>query len=83
MYFSNAKEIHVVCPDGYWMWGGNSEHFPWPCADENLLFIENDGMVNEQLLTGPEMEILCKRWRKEARLASGGEAWSTDEEYEG
>jgi hypothetical protein len=40
MLFSNVDEVHVVCADGFWMWGGSVDNdFAWPCADENLFFI--------------------------------------------
>jgi hypothetical protein len=30
--FTNAKEIHVVCVDGFWTWGGCTDDHPWPAV---------------------------------------------------
>jgi hypothetical protein len=38
--FSNVEEIHVVCEDGFCTWGDSVDEYPWPCAWENLLFID-------------------------------------------
>jgi hypothetical protein len=83
MLFSNADEIHVDCADGFWMWSGSvNNDFAWPCADENLFFIQDDGEESEEMVTGIELEALCRRMLKEARLADCGEAWSTGDEFE-
>ena len=58
--FINAKEIHVVCADGFWMWGGviNDRTYPWPCTDEKLVFIDpTDGRVAR----GLELEEICQQ----------------------
>jgi hypothetical protein len=54
----------------------------WPCADENLFFIQDDGEESEEMVTGIELEALCRRMLKEARLADCGEAWSNGDEFE-
>jgi hypothetical protein len=57
--FANAAEIHVVCADGFWMWGGciNEGTHSWPCAAENLVFIDGrDGRVAR----GLELERICQ-----------------------
>ncbi|KAF1937319.1 hypothetical protein EJ02DRAFT_515300 [Clathrospora elynae] len=43
--FINAEEIHVVCIDGFWNWGDDVYGFHWPCAYENLVFIDEDSPV--------------------------------------
>jgi hypothetical protein len=57
--FSNAEEIHVVCADGFWSWGGAIEEgtHPWPCNIENLIFTEKD---NDQVARGLELERICQ-----------------------
>jgi hypothetical protein len=83
MLLSNADEISVDCADGFWMWAGSvNNDFALPCADENLFFIQDDGMESERIVTGIELELLCRRMLKEARLADCGEAWPTGDEFE-
>jgi hypothetical protein len=38
--FSNVEEIHVVCEDGFCTWGDSVDEYPWPCAWEKLVFID-------------------------------------------
>ncbi|KFY86697.1 hypothetical protein V500_07465 [Pseudogymnoascus sp. VKM F-4518 (FW-2643)] len=40
--FVNVKEIHVVCHQGFETWGGATERYSWPCALENILFIDEE-----------------------------------------
>lgn len=77
-WFANVKEIHVVCADGFWRWGGTVDNGPheWPCPAENLFFTDAlDGWTAR----GMELETISRRLLKEARFASCGEAWSTDD----
>ncbi|KAF1948076.1 hypothetical protein EJ02DRAFT_440223 [Clathrospora elynae] len=51
--FVNAKEIHVVCADGFWMWSGAMHEHYWPCGHENLFFIDpDDGRVSDSRKKG-------------------------------
>ncbi|KAI0000738.1 hypothetical protein F4779DRAFT_635568 [Xylariaceae sp. FL0662B] len=38
----NTEEIHVVCQDGMGAWHGASYDHSWPCALENLWFVDPD-----------------------------------------
>jgi hypothetical protein len=75
--FVNVEEIHIDCADGFWMWSGAVYQFPWPCADEKLVFIDAfDGRVAR----GIEFEAICRQMLMAARLEATGEAFSTDDE---
>jgi hypothetical protein len=76
--FINVEEIHVVCADGFWMWGGGVYEHPWPCAEERLLFIDAfDGRVAR----GLELETIYREMLKAARIEATGEAFLTDDEF--
>jgi hypothetical protein len=75
--FVTVEEIHVVCADGFWMWGDALYEHPWPCAEEKIVFIDAfDGRVAH----GMELETICRQMLKDARLEATGEAYSSDEE---
>jgi hypothetical protein len=75
--FANVEEVHVVCADSFWNWGGALYDHPWPCADEKVVFFDpTDGRVAR----GVELERICRQMLKDARLAATGEAFSTDDE---
>jgi hypothetical protein len=73
--FINAKEIHVVCADGFWAWGGDIEEriHPWPCAIENLVFIDKH---NGQVARGFELESI---YQEMMDLPTGESSSSSDE----
>ncbi|USP78052.1 uncharacterized protein yc1106_05326 [Curvularia clavata] len=76
--FVNVEEIHIVCADGFWMWGGGVYDHPWPCTEEKLLFIDpSDGRVAR----GLELEAIYEQMLKAARLAANGGEFSTDDEF--
>ncbi|KFY07988.1 hypothetical protein V492_06642 [Pseudogymnoascus sp. VKM F-4246] len=55
--FINAEEIHVVCGAGWDDWWGATEEHSWPCAAENIFFIdEEDGLM----MDGIELERRCE-----------------------
>lgn len=57
--FVNVKEIHVVCHNGFDNWGGALERYTWPCAPENIFFIdEEEGLV----IKGTEFEKTLHEW---------------------
>ncbi|OBT54151.1 hypothetical protein VE04_10302 [Pseudogymnoascus sp. 24MN13] len=44
--FVNAKEIHVVCGDPPEIWWEATDQIAWPCALENVFFIDpRDGVI--------------------------------------
>ncbi|KFY31611.1 hypothetical protein V493_00960 [Pseudogymnoascus sp. VKM F-4281 (FW-2241)] len=70
--FVNAKEVHVVCGDPPGCWWEATNEITWPCALENLFFIDpRDGLI----VNGIEMEKI----RDESYEA---EERRIDEEYE-
>jgi hypothetical protein len=78
--FVHAEEIHVVCADGFWNWGGALYEHPWPCTHDKLVFFDpTEGLV----AGGMELERICRQMLKDARLAATGEAFSTDGESDG
>jgi hypothetical protein len=65
--FANVEEIHIVCQDGYSGWRG-CRHHSWPCAIENMTFIE-EGRVAR----GLELEGICQNiMDSQEEDASGG-----------
>ncbi|CAN9132517.1 unnamed protein product [Alternaria alternata] len=77
MKFASVEEIHIVCADGFWMWAGATHNHSWPCAEENLVFIDAfDGRVAR----GIEFETMCIQTLEYAWLGAPGEAFSTDDE---
>jgi hypothetical protein len=75
--FANAEEIHVVCADGFWMWGGALYDHPWPCAHENIFFIDP---IEGRVTKGLELEKIYRAILKEWRLAETSVAYSSDDE---
>ncbi|KAF2027755.1 hypothetical protein EK21DRAFT_71285 [Setomelanomma holmii] len=41
-FFLNVEKIHVVCIDRFWDWGDGVDACLWPCAIENVVFIDED-----------------------------------------
>lgn len=70
--FVNAKEIHVVCGDPLGCWWEATYEITWPCALENVFFIDPNG---GQVVNGIELEKI----RNESNEA---EERRIDEEYE-
>jgi hypothetical protein len=78
--FTNLKEIHVVCTDGFWGWSFALYDHSWPCAHDNLLFFNpTDG----QVARGMELERICRQMLLDARLAATGVAYSSGDESDG
>jgi hypothetical protein len=77
--FTNMREFYIVCVDGIYEWVGavKDGNFPWPCAPENLYFI--DPLDDNRMRTGPEMERFFREWRRENWLKEYGETYFTDE----
>ncbi|KAL2136766.1 hypothetical protein VTI74DRAFT_1807 [Chaetomium olivicolor] len=66
--FVNAKEIHVVCPDGIESWHEASKENYFPCGAENLFFIDlNDGRMMRSI----ELDEMCDQVLVEAWAAQG------------
>lgn len=66
--FVNAKEIHVVCPEGIEAWYEARKDHHFPCGEENLFFIDlNDGRMMRSI----ELDEMCDRVLKEAWAAEG------------
>ena len=68
--FVNVTKIHVVCADGFRNWGGaiTDHNYPWPCADENLFFIDPwDGRIAR----GLEVEEIFEQMQQEMLAANG------------
>ncbi|OBT50751.1 hypothetical protein VE04_09273 [Pseudogymnoascus sp. 24MN13] len=55
--FINVEEIHVVCEDGWEGWWGATEELPWPCAAENIFFID---VEDDLVMNGIELERRCE-----------------------
>jgi hypothetical protein len=72
--FTNVEEIHVVCKGGFWNWGDATYQYPWPCAIENLTFIDG-----HRIARGLELEAIYREMLHEARLANDGVAWDSDD----
>ncbi|KAF1845492.1 uncharacterized protein K460DRAFT_366366 [Cucurbitaria berberidis CBS 394.84] len=53
--FINAEEIRVLCIDGFWNWGDEVYNFSWPCAYENLVFIDEETPVRYLEVGHPEV----------------------------
>ncbi|KAI1100881.1 hypothetical protein F4804DRAFT_32631 [Jackrogersella minutella] len=51
----NTEEIHVVCAGGMRAWHGASREHSWPCALENLWFIDPD---DGHMMRSFEMECM-------------------------
>jgi hypothetical protein len=77
MKFASVEEIHIVCADGFWMWAGATYEHSWPCAEENLVFIDAS---NGQVARGIEFETICIQTLEDAWLGAPGESFSTDDE---
>ncbi|KAH8639341.1 hypothetical protein IG631_07111 [Alternaria alternata] len=77
MKFATVEEIHIVCADGFWMWAGAAHEHSWPCAEENLVFID---AFNGRVARGIEFETICIQTLEDAWLGAPGEAFSTDDE---
>jgi hypothetical protein len=75
--FTNVEEIHVVCADGFWQWGGALYDHAWPCADDKLVFFDP---MDGQVARGMELERIYRQMLKDARLAATGEAYSSGDE---
>jgi hypothetical protein len=43
--FRSVEEIHVLCLDGFENWGDDVNNYPWPCALEKLVFIDEHSPV--------------------------------------
>jgi len=78
--FTNIEEIHVVCADGFWQWGGALYDHAWPCAHEKLVFFDP---WNGQVAKGIELERIYRQVLKDARLAATGVAFSSGDESDG
>ncbi|KAK4178459.1 hypothetical protein QBC36DRAFT_324866 [Triangularia setosa] len=39
--FTNLKELHIVCQDGFWNWRWASSEL-WPCEDENVWVYDDE-----------------------------------------
>ncbi|KAJ6193911.1 hypothetical protein J3E72DRAFT_406142 [Bipolaris maydis] len=76
--FVNVQEIHIDCADGFWMWYGATDEHCWPCAIENLLFIDAfDGRVAR----GLELETIGRETLMAWRVEATGKAFNTDDEF--
>ncbi|EUC33675.1 hypothetical protein COCCADRAFT_95371 [Bipolaris zeicola 26-R-13] len=78
MQFINVEEIHIVCADGFWNWGGALHEHNFPCADEKLLFID---ALDGRVARGMEMEKIYREMLMAVRIANTGEAYNTDDEF--
>ncbi|KAI4707901.1 hypothetical protein J4E89_007530 [Alternaria sp. Ai002NY15] len=58
MDFVSVDEIHIVCPDGFWLWAGALYNYDWPCAEEKLVFIEP---FSGRVARGMEFENVCRQ----------------------
>ncbi|KAI0437847.1 hypothetical protein F4803DRAFT_570362 [Xylaria telfairii] len=65
--FVNVKEIHVVCADGLRAWNNAPDAHYWPCARENLFFIDpdNGNMMGSDELEAMYDETLAEGYRRE------------------
>ena len=59
------------------MWDGAIYQYPWPCAEEKLVFID---ALDGRVARGIELEPICKQMLKDARLEATGEAYSSDDD---
>jgi len=46
--FPNVVEIHMVCSDSIETWEGESAQEYWPCARENIYFLDNEPQCEER-----------------------------------
>ncbi|KAH8706098.1 hypothetical protein GQ44DRAFT_831260 [Phaeosphaeriaceae sp. PMI808] len=59
--FINVREIHLVCIDGFWNWGDDVYSFSWPCAYENLVFIDEISSEGYLAVGHLEMERIYQK----------------------
>lgn len=79
-FFVNVREIHVVCCDGILKWGHATHYYPWPCAIENVTFIDDrDG---DRTAVGLEIETIYRKMIGEVRLEKDGVAWDSGDDSE-
>ncbi|XP_014561983.1 hypothetical protein COCVIDRAFT_85490 [Bipolaris victoriae FI3] len=76
--FVNVEEIHIVCADGFWMWGDATHEHPWPCTEDKLLFID---ALDGRVARGLELETICRQILMAMRIEATGEAFDTDDEF--
>ncbi len=66
--FANAKEIHVLCPEGIEAWHEASKEHYFPCGPENLFFIDlHDGRMMRSI----ELDEMCDQVLAESWAAEG------------
>ncbi|CAN9298256.1 unnamed protein product [Alternaria alternata] len=75
--FKNVEEIHVVCADGFFNWGGVTDEHSWPCADDNIVFFDP---YNGQVARGMEFERICRQMLLDMRRERTGVAYHTSDE---
>lgn len=59
--FVNVEEIHIVCMDGFENWGDDVYKFSWPCAYENLVFIDENSPVGRLAVDYLELERIHRK----------------------
>ncbi|KAI3339314.1 hypothetical protein F4824DRAFT_498581 [Ustulina deusta] len=60
--FTNVKDIHIVCTDGFGWWTGASRNNDWPCSRENLFFINPN---NGSMMRSIEMDTMFDERKKD------------------
>ncbi|KAJ4991799.1 hypothetical protein SVAN01_02649 [Stagonosporopsis vannaccii] len=85
--FRNAKEVHIVCIDGFENWGDDADRFIWPCAEEGLVFIDETPSLGisetGRVQVGyREMKRLHRKFWRAANSAYDTDYWGTDDGYE-
>ncbi|KAH7397468.1 hypothetical protein BKA66DRAFT_408755 [Pyrenochaeta sp. MPI-SDFR-AT-0127] len=66
LIFVNVKKIYVICIDGFWNWGDDDVYnYPWPCAYENLVFIDENSPMGYLEAGYREVDEYLGKWRAE------------------
>ncbi|KAH4065776.1 hypothetical protein HBH98_108680 [Parastagonospora nodorum] len=80
VFFVNVQEIRVVCSDGFVKWGHATHYHPWPCAIENVTFI--DPLDGDRTAIGLEIETIYRQLISEVRLEKDGVAWDSSDDMD-
>jgi hypothetical protein len=65
-YFSNVKEIYVICKGGMWDWHWDVSDQHWPCGKENVFMVDPD---DGRMIRADEMEQIL------GAVEEAGEQW--------
>ena len=73
--FANAKEIHVLCPEGIESWHKAAEEHYFPCGPETLFFVDlHDGRMMRSI----ELDEMCDQALAELWAAEGYDHFSSE-----